>query len=85
MRGELDTYKAKRNFSATPEPEGRKGSSKSATRRYLIQRHAATRLQARVIEGQGKGTRIAAKLLAMVGRAQGGLEFLMLVLRRRSR
>lgn len=44
MRGELDTYKAKRNFSATPEPEGRKGSSKSATRRYLIQRHAATRL-----------------------------------------
>ncbi|RZJ43386.1 MAG: ATP-dependent DNA ligase, partial [Brevundimonas sp.] len=38
MRGELDTYQAKRNFGATPEPKGKKPLC------YLIQRHAATRL-----------------------------------------
>jgi bifunctional non-homologous end joining protein LigD len=43
MRGELDTYQKKRNFSATPEPKGRRQASKGK-RRYLIQRHAATRL-----------------------------------------
>lgn len=49
-RGELDTYQAKRNFGATPEPKGRKPSARSRAaqadggRRYLIQRHAATRL-----------------------------------------
>ena len=43
-RGELDTYKKKRNFSATPEPSGRKGKARSTGLRYLIQRHAATRL-----------------------------------------
>lgn len=43
MHGELDTYRKKRNFSATPEPRGRKAASKGE-RRYLIQRHAATRL-----------------------------------------
>ena len=44
MRGELDTYKKKRNFSATPEPSGRKGKARKSGLRYLIQRHAATRL-----------------------------------------
>ena len=45
MRGELDTYQAKRNFGATPEPKGRKTPRKgNAPLRYLIQRHAATRL-----------------------------------------
>lgn len=43
-RGELKTYKAKRNFSATPEPAGRKGKARASGLRYLIQRHAATRL-----------------------------------------
>lgn len=43
-RGELDTYKKKRNFTATPEPAGRKGKARKAGLRYLIQRHAATRL-----------------------------------------
>jgi len=45
VRGELDTYQKKRNFAATPEPRGRKSKAKpSAPLRYLIQRHAATRL-----------------------------------------
>lgn len=48
-RGELDTYQAKRNFGATPEPKGRKARARSKGAgagglRYLIQRHAATRL-----------------------------------------
>ncbi len=43
MRGELETYRKKRDFSATPEPRGRKGASRGRLR-YLIQRHAATRL-----------------------------------------
>lgn len=44
-RGELDTYQAKRNFGATPEPKGRKAKAGSrAGLRYLVQRHAATRL-----------------------------------------
>ena len=44
MRGELDTYKAKRDFKATPEPKGRKGPARRRALTYLIQRHAATRL-----------------------------------------
>ena len=45
MRGELDTYQAKRNFGVTPEPKGIKTPRKGkAPLRYLIQRHAATRL-----------------------------------------
>ncbi|MES2834958.1 MAG: DNA ligase D [Pseudomonadota bacterium] len=44
MRGELKTYQTKRNFSGTPEPRGAKGKGKTAGGRYLIQRHAATRL-----------------------------------------
>ena len=43
-RGELDTYKKKRNFAATPEPAGKKGRARKSGLRYLIQRHAATRL-----------------------------------------
>jgi len=45
VRGELETYQAKRNFKATPEPRGNKArTSKTGALRYLIQRHAATRL-----------------------------------------
>ncbi len=44
MRGELETYKAKRKFGQTPEPKGRKGRARKSGLRYLIQRHAATRL-----------------------------------------
>ncbi|MFJ6025385.1 DNA ligase D [Brevundimonas sp. NPDC092305] len=44
MRGELKTYQAKRNFSDTPEPKGKQTRVKSTQLRYLIQRHAATRL-----------------------------------------
>lgn len=44
MRGELETYRKKRRFEDTPEPKGRKAASKTSGGRYLIQRHAATRL-----------------------------------------
>ncbi|MDP3080118.1 MAG: DNA ligase D [Brevundimonas sp.] len=45
MRGELKTYQAKRRFGETPEPKGAKAKRKAAAPlRYLIQRHAATRL-----------------------------------------
>lgn len=45
MRGELETYRAKRNFGDTPEPDGAKAGKKNVkSRTYLIQRHAATRL-----------------------------------------
>lgn len=44
MRGELETYRGKRRFGETPEPKGRKGAAKAGGGRYLIQRHAATRL-----------------------------------------
>jgi len=43
-RGELQTYQAKRNFSATPEPRGAKAKGSKGRLRFLIQRHAATRL-----------------------------------------
>ena len=43
-RGELDSYQAKRNFGATPEPKGRKARPRQSGLRYLIQRHAASRL-----------------------------------------
>jgi len=43
-RGELETYQAKRNFGVTPEPKGRKAKARKTGLRYLIQRHAATRL-----------------------------------------
>ena len=38
----LKEYKAKRDFASTPEPEGKRVRRKG--RRYLIQKHAATRL-----------------------------------------
>ena len=45
MRGELETYQSKRRFGETPEPKGAKTRRKGgAPLRYLIQRHAATRL-----------------------------------------
>jgi bifunctional non-homologous end joining protein LigD len=44
MPGELKTYQAKRNFGETPEPKGKQTKSKTPGGRYLIQRHAATRL-----------------------------------------
>jgi bifunctional non-homologous end joining protein LigD len=44
MRGELKTYQAKRRFGETPEPKGAKGKRAKGGFRYLIQRHAATRL-----------------------------------------
>lgn len=44
MRGELKTYQAKRRFGETPEPKGAKGGRSKGGFRYLIQRHAATRL-----------------------------------------
>jgi bifunctional non-homologous end joining protein LigD len=45
VRGELKTYRAKRRFDETPEPKGAKGRSSHARQlRFLIQRHAATRL-----------------------------------------
>ncbi len=45
MSGELKAYRSKRNFAATPEPKGKQTRAKAGTPlRYLIQRHAATRL-----------------------------------------
>ncbi|MBW8304295.1 MAG: non-homologous end-joining DNA ligase, partial [Brevundimonas sp.] len=44
MRGELETYRTKRNFGDTPEPQGKKGRARKAGLTWLIQRHAATRL-----------------------------------------
>ena len=43
MARALETYRAKRNFSQTPEPAPRRGKAKSG-RSYVIQKHDATRL-----------------------------------------
>src|SRR5581483_2436147 len=40
----LDTYRAKRDFSRTAEPSGAETRRKAGGNRYLIQKHAATRL-----------------------------------------
>src|SRR5258707_4493672 len=40
----LETYRAKRNFGITAEPRGRVTREKSKALRFVIQRHAATRL-----------------------------------------
>ncbi|PZO03950.1 MAG: DNA ligase D [Alphaproteobacteria bacterium] len=45
MRGELTTYTSKRRFDETTEPDGEKGPhTPGQPLRYLVQRHAATRL-----------------------------------------
>ncbi|HAC00703.1 DNA ligase D [Brevundimonas naejangsanensis] len=44
MRGELKTYQAKRRFEQTPEPKGARRTGNKDARRFVIQRHAATRL-----------------------------------------
>ncbi len=45
MSGKLKTYESRRNFAATPEPKGKQTRTKAGKPlRYLIQRHAATRL-----------------------------------------
>nr|WP_313633216.1 DNA ligase D [Brevundimonas naejangsanensis] len=44
MRGELKTYQAKRRFEQTPEPKGAQHAGEKDARRFVIQRHAATRL-----------------------------------------
>ena len=40
----LDTYRAKRDFSATPEPSGSVGPPAADGRRFVVQRHRARRL-----------------------------------------
>src|SRR5882757_1383665 len=40
----LETYRAKRNFGITAEPRGRVAREKSKALRFVIQRHAASRL-----------------------------------------
>jgi len=40
----LETYRAKRNFGVTAEPRGRVAREKTKALRFVIQRHAATRL-----------------------------------------
>ncbi len=40
----LSTYRAKRDFSKTPEPSGRQGVARSKELRFVIQKHAARRL-----------------------------------------
>jgi len=40
----LSEYRAKRRFDVTSEPEGRVGRAKAKRRRFVIQRHDATRL-----------------------------------------
>src|SRR5947207_76429 len=40
----LETYRAKRNFGITAEPRGRVAREKAKALRFVIQRHAATRL-----------------------------------------
>ena len=43
MNQQLDAYKAKRDFSKTPEPSGRRRKAKAGNS-YVIQKHAARRL-----------------------------------------
>src|SRR2546423_1963048 len=44
MNERLDRYREMRDFSATPEPRGKKTAAKQKQLHYYIQRHAATRL-----------------------------------------
>jgi bifunctional non-homologous end joining protein LigD len=43
VRGKLATYRAKRDFTRTPEPAGTP-ARRSASKRFVIQQHAARRL-----------------------------------------
>jgi bifunctional non-homologous end joining protein LigD len=43
-RAKLARYRAKRNFSITAEPSGGDRPPRSDRRRYVIQKHEATRL-----------------------------------------
>ena len=40
----LSTYRSKRNFSVTAEPRGRVGRPRAKARKFVVQRHDATRL-----------------------------------------
>jgi bifunctional non-homologous end joining protein LigD len=44
LRTTLEIYWAKRDFSRTGEPKGRLGAARSHERRFVIQKHAASRL-----------------------------------------
>ncbi|MBB6410674.1 DNA ligase D [Mesorhizobium sangaii] len=44
IKGELSTYRAKRDFTKTEEPSGESTIAKSNRLRFVIQKHAATRL-----------------------------------------
>ncbi|TGQ35667.1 DNA ligase D [Mesorhizobium sp. M00.F.Ca.ET.216.01.1.1] len=43
-KGKLSTYRAKRDFTKTKEPSGERSIAKSNRLRFVIQKHAATRL-----------------------------------------
>src|SRR5690606_32749241 len=43
-KGELATYRAKRDFAVTPEPAGGKPAPAADGNRFVIQKHAARRL-----------------------------------------
>src|ERR1700730_9690137 len=43
-KNKLSKYRAKRNFTKTAEPEGQTKATASNRRRFIIQKHAATRL-----------------------------------------
>ncbi|MBC8002924.1 MAG: hypothetical protein H7X97_10090, partial [Opitutaceae bacterium] len=40
----LDTYRKKRNFRITPEPQGKKPRSRQRSLEFVIQKHAASSL-----------------------------------------
>src|SRR5215216_6747621 len=42
--GELDTYRRKRDFRRTPEPAGASANGANGERRFVVQRHRASRL-----------------------------------------
>ena len=44
MSKPLEAYRAKRDFSKTPEPSGEKKRAKKGGTSYVIQKHAARRL-----------------------------------------
>ena len=43
-KSDLDRYRAKRDFTRTAEPSGEKAATPSPRLRFVIQKHAATRL-----------------------------------------